>query len=307
MSGDVEQVVPEEVAAPVEEAVVEHPAETAEAVERDVEQDTLEIPDSTSPDGKVRYVPASALAGARGELKELKGELAKAREGSAKAQQLEARIDELSAQIAQIAPKAQAYDAALAAQQAHRDPDPTDDAEAIELAQTLDLYTAEGKPDIAKAKRTLALMDKRAGALAEAKVAPLAQHTVQSMSNVMLARAKATKAPNGAAPDPKILDQVWSRLDPRLTATVDGAKQAWNAALGFTMATQEAQPAQRAPNGQFTKKDDIPAPLHTEKAGGRDLPDGGLALNDKERAYIKKAGMTEKEYLESAKNMPGRR
>src|SRR5688572_28994144 len=135
MSEQIEAPI-EEVAAPVEEAAVEQPVE--EAVERDVESDTLEIPDSSAEGGKARYVPLSALDGARREAKELKAELAQAREGSAKAQHLEQRLADLEATIQQIAPKAQAYDAIHAAQQTRQEPVAEDDSEAIELAQTLD-------------------------------------------------------------------------------------------------------------------------------------------------------------------------
>lgn len=294
MSGEVEQVE----AAPVEEAAVESPAEES-VVEREVESDTLEIPDSSQEGGKARYVPLSALDGARKEAKGLKAELEAAREGSAKAQQLEQRLAELEGHIQQIAPKAQAYDAALMAQ---RQPQPAvdeDEGEAIELAQSLDLYTKEGQYDIAKAKKMLAIMDKRAGQLAEAKVAPLAQHTVRNASNVMLARAKATKAPNGAAPDPAILDQIWSRLDPGLTATVEGAKQAWVAALGYSSSVGEKP---RAADGKFVKQDIAP-PLHTEKAGGKDGPPH-TALDERDKKYIKDMGITEKDFLESASKAP---
>jgi hypothetical protein len=301
MSADIEQPVEDAaVDTPVEEAAVEQPV--AEAVERDVESDTLEIPDSSAEGGKARYVPLSALDGARREARELKSELQQAREGSAKAQQLEQRLADLEAHIQTIAPKAQAYDAIHAAQLAKQEPVAEDDSEAVELAQVLDLYTPEGKPDIAKAKKTLALMDKRAGKLAQDAVGPLAQHTVQQMSNVMLARAKATAAPNGAKPDAHVLEQVWAKLDPRLTATVDGAKQAWVAALGYSSSIAEAKPAARTPTGQFTKKE-ADEPLYTEKAGGKDTPDMPK-LSPAEAKYLKDAGITEKEYFESAKTAP---
>lgn len=296
---------PAETQEPEQQTAVEQ-----DTVERDVDSDVLEIPDSSVEGGKVKYVPASALAGARAELRELKDELKVAKEGSSKAQQLEARIDELSQQIAQIAPKAQAYDAAVAAQQTRTTQPAEDDTEAREFAQALDLYTAQGEPDVAKARKILGVVDKRAKTHAEQQVAPLAQHTVQSQSQVMLARAKATKAPNGQAPDPTVLEAIWSRLDPALTATPEGAKQAWAVALGYSAVmaqpaqqTTQQQPA-RGADGKFAKqREDIPDPLYTERAGGRDTP-AAVPLSEKEKQYIKDMGMTEKDYLDAANNAP---
>lgn len=301
---------------PVEQAqdttppVVEDAAAQGEepAVERDVAEDTLEIPDSSVEGGTVKYVPASALAGARGELRELKAKLATATEGSAKAQQLEQQIQQLNQHVQTLSAKAQAYDAALAAQQQRpQETAPEDDAEAIELAQVLDLYTPEGKPDVAKARKAMGIVDKRAESKAQQHVAPLAHHTVTQQSQIMLARAKNTTAPNGAKADPQMLEAIWSRLDPQLTATQEGAKQAWVAALGYSaaMAQQGKQPEQRprTATGQFASQQEIPPPLHTEKAGGKDTPPS-MALSEQEREYCKREGITEAEYLKSASNAP---
>jgi hypothetical protein len=112
MSADIEQPVVEEAeAAPVVEEEAAAP-ETPEA-ERDVETDTLEIPDSSAEGGKARYVPISALAGARAELKTLKGELKAAKDGSARAATLEQQIAQLQQQVSQLTPYAQAYQAAV--------------------------------------------------------------------------------------------------------------------------------------------------------------------------------------------------
>lgn len=302
MSDVTEQAAPVEEQAPIEEATTEQPEQTAS---EDDFAEVIEVPDSSAENGKVSLVPLAAVKGARAEIKELKQKLASATEGSARAQQLEARLDELSAQLAQLGPKAQAYDAAVAAQnQRPREDRPEDDQEAVELAQVLDLYTAEGKPDIAKARKTLALMDKRAQVHSRAAVEPLANHTISQQSRVMLDRAKNTAAPNGQKPDPKTLESIWARLDPRLTATPDGAKQAWAVALGYSAALAPAgQTTQRdrTTDGKFAKAE-LPAPLHTEKAGGRDVPDGQLDAAD--RKYIKDTGMTEKEFLEAAARAP---
>lgn len=312
MSGEVEQ--PVETPEPASTEVAEQPVEQPIA-ERDVEQDTLDIPNKDVEGGKERYVPLAALEGARKELKGLKAELEDARTGSAKAQQLEQRIDELSQHLASIAPKAQAYDAALAAQQQYRQPEPEEDEDAVLLAQTMDLWTADGKPDVAKAKKALALMDKRGRRQAEDTVAPFAQNQVGHQSDRLYARALKTIEDLGIDIDRRNFDSVWLSLSPAQRSSPDSGKWLLAASVGADVLMkakarqgQAGQPAarERTATGQF-KAADIPAPLHTEKAGGKDLPDGGLALNDKERAYIKRAGISEKEYFETARNMPGLR
>lgn len=303
MSADIEQSPVEEAPAPpvvAEEAAPETPTE--EAVERDVESDTLVIPDSSQPDGTVKYVPASALAGARKELKELKAELGQAKAGTAKAEQLEQQIAQLHAQVQQLTPYVQAYQAAV------QQPAPApveDDSEAIELAKVLDLYDHAGNPDVAKAKKAMGLFDKRAKANAQAEVAPLQQRSVAQQSQFNLNRAIATEL-NGQKADPAILRQLWARVPADTTADPEASKHLWIQALGLTIAQQGAQPKKetpRTPSGQFTKAEDIPAPIYTEKAGGKDTPPA-MPLNDFEKRMAKDMGISEKEYLERAKSAP---
>ena len=277
----------------VAEAPVEEPIAAVDDENDPSLADVIEVPDSSAVDGTVKLVPLAAVTKARGDLKALKAELQQAKDGSARAQQLEQRIDQLSQQVANLGPKAQAYDAALAAQQ--RQPEPQDDTEATEFATALDLYDREGKPDIAKARKILGVVDHRAGQVAQQQVRPLAQHTVTTQSQTMLARAKATTLPNGEKPDPGMLEAIWSRLDPALTATKEGAQQAFIAAMGYSRATAPSGTPRKA-DGTFAKAD-IPAPLHTEKAGGKDTP--SVSLSEAERKYIKQEGITESEYLKS--------
>jgi hypothetical protein len=297
MSADIEQPVVEEAeAAPVVEEEAAAP-ETPEA-ERDVETDTLEIPDSSAEGGKARYVPISALAGARAELKTLKGELKAAKDGSARAATLEQQIAQLQQQVSQLTPYAQAYQAAVQQPQA---PAAEDDTEAVDLATALDLYTPEGKPDIAKAKRVLATMERKAESKAEAKVAPIHHQNVRQASAYNLQRALNTDV-NGQKPDPVILRSLWGRLDPSVTANEEQAKHLVIQALG--MSVLQGKTTARAADGKFTAaKEEIPPPLHVEKAGGRDTAPM-MAMSDAEKKLAKEIGLSEKEYLERAKQAP---
>jgi hypothetical protein len=253
----------------------------------------------------------------------LKAELATLKPSAQRATELEQQIQTLQGTIQQMQPVVQAYQAYVAAQQAQppapAQPSAEDTAELEEVARDLDLYTADGKPDLEKARRQIERMDKRAQKIAREAVAPMQAQDVQREANYMLARAKATKAPNGLAPDPKILEAVWAKVDPRLAASPDGAKHLWAQAYAFThMQQAQGAPAATPPagtvrdaSGRFVPAAAAaaqapPPPLYTPKAGGAQGP-ATTALSTEEQKFLKASGMTEKEYLESAARMPGGR
>ena len=268
------------------------------AVDAVLEQNAITIPGD---DGLVPMSETGKMARAyREKIKSLKTELTTATTSAAEAAALKEQIQQLQAQLQQTQPYVSAYQAMQqAAQQAA--PTPEEDAEAEEYARLLDLYTPEGKPDIARGKKGLAIQRKLAESAAQQHVAPLQAQTLGQQSAYNLARAKNTALPNGAKADPQILEHVWRQLDPALTATPEGARQALIAAIGYTVATGAAPPsapqqtAQRGPNGQFTGQP-LPAPIVTEKAGGKEGANH-LPLSQQELKYIKDSGMSEKDYL----------
>lgn len=289
------------------------PVDEDAAFEADLTSQTIEVPDSSAQDGKVKLVPLSAVTTLREKLGTVKGELKSAKEAGAKTGEYEAQIATLQQQLQQAAPVLQAYQAMVQQQAAPPQTTTEDDAEAEAFARNLDLYTHDGKPDIGKAKAILGVVDKRAEQKATASVQPLQQHTVSQQSDLLLSRALNTKTPDGLQPHPDDLRAVWSRLDRSVTATVDGAKQVWIQALGISQlagravratTTTQQPPAQgtRGADGKFVAKD-IPAPLHTEKAGGKDGPES-TTFSPEEQRFMKASGMTEKEYRESAASAP---
>lgn len=235
----------------------------------------------------------------------------KAREDLKAAQQTAGKVTDLEAQIAHLTQQIQATQPYVSAYQAMQQAaqqtvEPSqDDAEAEEYAKLLDLYTTEGKPDIGRAKRAIALFDRRAKAYAGEAVAPLQHQTVNHASAANYHTAANTTVGQVKA-DPAILKSVWSRLDPTVTATPDGAKHALIQAIGLTVlqGAVAAQPANRSAGGQFAKADPPGDPMFTEKAGGKDTPASDAPLDAKEQAYLKQMGITEKEYRESAKSAP---
>lgn len=294
--------------------VPEQPAETPLAVDDDaavdaaLEQAAIDLPDGDklAPLSEVGKVARAY----RGQIKELKAQIENTKTSAAEAQTLKQQIITLQGQLEAMQPYVTAYQTMTqAAQQTTTATE--DDSEAEEYAKLLDLYTTEGKPDIGRAKRAIALFDKRARSYAEQTVAPLQQQTISQASKGNLARAAATTIGSVKA-DPQILNMVWSRLDPSVTATPEGAQHALIQAIGLTVLQQNTgqQPAAptataRNTQGQFAKAAE-PAgdPIFTEKAGGKDSPASDAPLSTQEQSYIKQMGITEKDYRESARSAP---
>lgn len=151
------------------------------------------------------------------------------------------------------------------------------DPEAEELARTLDLYTADGKPDAARAVKITKIVDRIAEQKAEAKVKPLAESTTRERAQHNYQRALATKAPDGRTPDRNVLDALWSRTDPSITATEEGATAVVMLALGMGAFQGQQAPPQAPPQ----------APVTTEAPGPRNLNRPGLTALDEKIAGLR--------------------
>lgn len=289
-----EPPAPEQAAAPDTPLNIDDDA----AVDTALDQAAINLPDG---DKLVPMSEAGKVGRAyREKLKELKAELDGAKTTAARANELEQQIAHLSQTLQQYQPYVQAYSAMV--QQAQQVATPEDDPVSVEYAQLMELYTVDGKPDVGRARKALAIFERLSQQHAQASVAPIQQQNIQQRSAYNLARAKNTVLPSGVKADPQMLDFVWQQLDPRLTATPEGAKQALVAALGYTNLSAATQTPQkpRGANGQFAAQPSEPVgePLFTEKAGGKDTPNT-LPLSEAERKYLKDVGMTEKDYLAS--------
>jgi hypothetical protein len=315
-----EQAPPAEQAPPIDapppEQAAAPPADPDAALDAELEQAAIVIP------GDEKLVPLSAVTTVRDQLKAARQELGAARTSAERATQLEQQIAQLQAQVQQTTAKAQAYDAAVLAQ---RPPEttqqpPEDTKELEELARVIDLYTADGKPDIDRARKVQALQQRTAEQVVQQHVAPIRQQSLKQQAATNLLRAKETVAPNGTKADPAALDAIWARLAQQeggmaILADPQAAGHLWVMAVGTssvlntpqTPAQVPAPGAQRGPNGQFVAQPAAQAPpLFTERAGGRDAPTHA-PLDDRERRVMAQLGMTEQEYLESAAKMPGGR
>ncbi len=169
------------------------------------------------------------------------------------------------------------------------------DEGAMELARTLDLYTANGEPDVIRAQKVQRIIKTAAKSEAESEVAPLRESTTRERSGFMYQRALVTKAPDGRTPDRTTLDRLWANTDPRISATEEGAAGLVAMALGLQV-MQGTAAAPQAP---------LAPPLHTEAPGGRTPNRAPLSALDQGIAKLR--GIDEKTYAERTKGfVPGR-
>lgn len=164
------------------------------------------------------------------------------------------------------------------------------DPKAETLAKTLDLYTADGKPDVARAQVIRDMVKAEANEQATAQIRPLEESTTRERSQFMYQRALVTKAPDGRAVNQAVLDALWSRTDPKITSTEEGAAGIVAMALGLSLMQGTTQPAPTAPAAP---------PLHTEPAGSRNTARAPLSALDERIATIR--GIDQKTYAERVK------
>ena len=288
-------VAPQEQAPPAEPEPV---AATPEAEDADLDK-IIEEQGIDLPDGIDKMVPLAAVTNAREKLKTARQQLKAAEEGTAKAASLEAKVASLEQQLSQVTPLAQAYQAALQAQPAPEPQGPTAEEarELEEIARDNDYYRTDGQLDLDRAKRQQARIYKAAEKIAQSTIAPYQQQTLTDRSTQMLHNAKLTTLPDGSKPAPEVLDWIWSRIDPNLTSTREGAQQAFIAAVGHAHAVGKIIKGTTAP-----AREPLPPPILTEKSGGKDFTATTLSEADKRSA--RDLNMTDKEYAEELGKMP---
>lgn len=279
------------------------PVDEEAQLDADLEQQAIDVPDGD------KLVPLSAVTTVRAKYKTAKQEASEAKQKAEQAVQDATRVRQA---LEEARPWIEAAKALAAAKQMGivsdqpqqpPQPDPRERAELEAIAKDYDLYQQDGSLDVARAQRIIARERRIAAEAAQQHVAPLAQQTVQEQARMNLMRAKATtKLPDGrdVHVDADVLEDIWRRLDPTLTATKEGAQWAFMTAVGASILTgAPTKPAQ-------TLTEPPTPPLYTEKAGGRDHP-AHIVLDDHDKRIAKDLNMTEKEYAEMAGKMPWRR
>lgn len=152
--------------APVVPAVDQPPIQATQEPPQDPAEE--DHPEAVEVQPGVKMVPLSALHGIRDELKALKP--------------MAQRASELEQQVQQFAPYVQflqAHPELLTPQPAaqRQAPAPQDDPALVELARTLDLYTADAKPDTARAAKIRDLTRGEATAAAQQALQPVQERS----------------------------------------------------------------------------------------------------------------------------------
>lgn len=260
------------------------------------EVDELTKPEADKDRDKVKAALIAAkkeLRDANRRVKALEPEAARAKELDGQLQKALPVIDavvnnpKLRAEALRIAQGTRTSDGRTDQPTADEDPD------AADVAEELGFFQADGTtPDIARARRVLNRIDQRTARNTERMVQPLARNVLGSHAESNVARALQMTDNDGAplASRESILETVkmlGGANSPMLAnpAVVD---LLINNAIGLDRRM-----------GRTPKAPDEPLFLERQGGGRRSQP----TLDASERAFIQRAGLTEKEYLESSKRL----
>lgn len=108
------------------------------------------------------------------------------------------------------------------------------------IAKTMDLYTPDGKPDIARGAVMSGLVKSMAQQIAQQTVAPMQQESAQMASARNFHVALGIKDKDGNSPSQAALTQIWRTMDPRQTADPNVASILALTALGLDRVNTKA-------------------------------------------------------------------
>ena len=275
------------------------PAETAQTPPQATQQADDGDPDGTiEGSGGVKFVPLSAVAEAREKVRAAKAEAEAVKAEAAQLREKAAKFDQVAGEWQAAQPLLQQLrngtyqPAAPLAKPAG----PLSPQDAIEYAKDLDLYKADGTPDVDRAQRLAVRQQALAEQQAKTLVQPLYQHTAVQQSSANFERIAAYKDPSGIQVDRSILQQIWNMVPPELSSQQGVASILYNQALAETVK-----------QGKYKTPTAPPAPaVHTESIGG-----GGNApreLSSFERNFAQAAGIKNKDFEAiSSQYKPGER
>src|SRR6266571_8219554 len=235
-------------------------------------------PDAVDVAGK-KFVPVAALIGERKQRQAL--------------QEKAARVDELETFVREAKPYVEFLKANpdLLKPRTTPAPSPTElppDPQAELLAKTLDLYTADGKPDLSRANTIRTMMSHTAAQIAQQTVAPYQERSAQEQSARNFQIALTVKDANGRSPSPQALATIWRTMSPLQTADPNVASILALTALGLDSVSAKAPPA--AP-GQ-------PAIVTEGISGNTRRP----SLSETETRVARSQGMTDAQWAEATKD-----
>ncbi len=234
-----------------------------------------------------KHVPLEALKATRTEIKALKEQLARL-------PQLEQANAQLQGSLATFQQLRQDL------QRPQAPPVATDaDPDLIELARSLDFYKPDGAPDLDRAAKHNAIVQRQVARVAQSFVQPLQQQNARNASAANYQAALQIQSPEGVKPQKATLDWMWQNLPPEYTADPRVAQALPALALGLE--------ALQGTKGRLPQAPAAPLgpPLHTEGMAG--APQRRTSITDAEREVLAARGMSEEKYTKYTKNYtPGR-
>ena len=227
-----------------------------------------------------KYVPLGAVKAERERRKEAEGKLTELEPLRQKAQKYDEAKDYLETARPYI-------EKARADLQRPQTPavDPALEAEAIEYAKDFDLFTPEGKHDVARAMRIMKRNDERSAKQAQQAVSPILQTEAQRQSLGLYQHYLNQPEVNGVKVDPKFLAEQWQMVPQEISADPKVAQVLFINAIGRQILSGHKPIS--AP----------PPPLVTESVGhGRPSE---VTLTEDSEKFLRASGMQPKEFKET--------
>lgn len=238
----------------------------------------------------VKYAPIGAVLSEREKRKEER-RLREAAEQERDALRQKAQAyDETKGYIEQARPYIEALRADKTLVQRLQQPQepagPLSEAEAVEHAKALDLYTTDGKPDTARAQAIAKMYSGIAAKQAQQMVAPLVQTEAQRQATALYQQAAQMPEVNGFKIDPKFLAEAWQVVPPELIAANPQVAELMKVVAAGRQVLSGQKPTQ-AP----------PPPIVSESVGAGKPAEATLTA-DSER-FLKAAGMKRDTFMET--------
>jgi hypothetical protein len=204
----------------------ETPAETPAAPVQEAEPE----PEGTvvNPGGE-KLVPLNVVADLRGKLRSEKQEREREQAELAELRGKKQVFEQAAQEWQRVEP------AIRQMQQQQQQNRPAVNEKAVEYAKFLDLYKADGTPDVDRAQKIIELNAAQARDAAQQLVQPIYATHAQSQSASHFEQAASFKGKDGIQVDRGILQQIWSQVPAELSAQPGVASVLWRQAVAETV------------------------------------------------------------------------
>ena len=244
---------------------------------------------------KMVTVPLGTLVGLRKGSRESAKRIKELEPLAARAKEVDERLQQASPIIEAVLsnPKlrAEAIRSAQGTRASSESTEQPDDADAVAMAEDLGFYLADGvTPDAARGARVLARVAGKARAESAEAVRPFAGLALNQQADANLRQAVAMTDDEGTPlATPESIREVAKLLPPHLLANPQVVELVVNNAIGLDRRNRRTP---KAPD----------EPLYMAAQNGR-RAGGGTVLTAEERAFMKRNGISEKDYLRSTQNL----